>query len=984
MFVLLVMLFLSCGSHSTFAQNDNAITSTEKAGGTLYYIAFPDTVTNTYDARYPHQLLNSRSLTLMIYSPVVQRVRIGRANGAKEEIHISAGQIVEFDTESIGMPLIAAVNQPQTNVLQVEAEFPVIVYAYMGTAFGMAAFTPIAVESWGQEYYAATWPGEIVQDVFPNGESNYRTETKEAPNEILVIAAYDNTQVSIQPTSPLRECRGCQNVRLDAGQAYLVQSIVDTSSDVDARNDLAGTQITANKRIGVLSGNTRVMHSSDTAHAENSAKDLVAEWLTPVGQHGTEFVFTPTWDDRRQRDGLDPAESRECELVRVYGTANDKTEVSWLNELGQSTPDSHAEVQSKEFVQQKICSPAAKVYRSNQPAYAVMSPESVMNFNGEGSWPNALGTLFSSWSTYMVELVPRERWTSFAPFRASNWPPAGMNHYLNVVTDSASQNNVYIWQEGTPRTRFDFNQGKVPGTDLVWGAIPINAGISYFLEGDNGATFTGHVYGMLSGNEQFRPHGTWKDDDGKEASLNGSGQSTVPGVLHPAEYEEDVALSYGYPLASAHLLLDEPDEYMIETLMDCNEMIITIKALNDDPSGIRSIALLPDSSENALLEFVQPANPIDIKAQLIEGAEVRIRPINPRKNARGVLIIKDRTRESKRWRVEYTYEAEDVAFDPSDALDFGKVTVNESSGEKIVTIINPLSRDIIVKRLSFVFGNQRFTITRTLPDFQWQNGNDEVILKSGDSLQVWIEIIPNEIRAYMDSLKVELGCISVTLPVRASSVQPCISVNDLDFGTVPVGTVSRPRKLKICNVGQGTITLLDPYLTWIEQAFEVDPTELEKLKGLTLVGPTGCIEIEVRFRAPNRPGPYSTNAQVWSSSPAGTSGNCRDVSIWRANVVDTTTSVLGYEVLEGYAVSSLTPNPTSGKAVLTFKLGGNDYTTIQVFDAEGRVIATLVDGRLRAGEHRVEWDGSGYPSGTYYIRVQSGEWTGTASVLKVR
>ena len=289
----------------------------ECSGGTLFYIAYPDTIGNTYDARYPHQLLRSKTFILMVYSPVTQELKVGRANGAGTRYPINAGQMIEIDAEEVGLPLVTIINTPQTNVLKLEAEYPVVVYCYMGTAFGAEAFTAIPTESWGQEYYAATWPGEIVRDVFPSGEFNYRTEPKEGQAEILVIAAYDNTQVTLQGTAAFRECSGCNSVRLNEGEAYLVQSIVDLDPSADSQDDIAGTKIIANKRIAVISGNPRVMHNSGVRPSlgENAFKNMAIEWLPPVEQHGTEFVFLPTWDDRRQRRRKSPRSGslqRDC------------------------------------------------------------------------------------------------------------------------------------------------------------------------------------------------------------------------------------------------------------------------------------------------------------------------------------------------------------------------------------------------------------------------------------------------------------------------------------------------------------------------------------------------------------------------------------------------------------------------------------------------------------------------------------------------
>ena len=49
-------------------------------GGTLYYVAFPDTTTNLQDVRFPSTAPGN--FLFYFYSPVDQLVRIGRENGA--------------------------------------------------------------------------------------------------------------------------------------------------------------------------------------------------------------------------------------------------------------------------------------------------------------------------------------------------------------------------------------------------------------------------------------------------------------------------------------------------------------------------------------------------------------------------------------------------------------------------------------------------------------------------------------------------------------------------------------------------------------------------------------------------------------------------------------------------------------------------------------------------------------------------------------
>lgn len=893
-FLALALFCLCLGSSIQLMAQEEPAGLEDCAGGTYYLIAYPDTTTNTYDDRdccRPQFIRNNtHAFSLLIYSPVDQLLDIGHVGGAGQKVPIAAGQILEYNTEEIGVPLITDINTPKANVLKIETKFPVVVYCYMMSPFGTEAFTAIPVEWWGTEYFAAAWPGEVLRNVFPNGEFNYTAVPKEGEAEILIIAAYDNTQVRIDPNAPLRDCHGCKVVTLNKGEAYLVQSTTDTSEGVERQPDLAGTFIQASKRIGVISGNPRVMHNKGVrpSLAENSFMNMAIEWISPIEQHGTEFVYLPTWDDRRQSDVLPLEESRDQELVRLYATREGETQVHWKNTAGVSVPGVRTPVNARGFTHEKIGVPQARSFTTSQPAMAYMSPHAVVKFNGTTNYfQNYIGASYLSWSTYMVELVPREQWTSFAPVRAPSIP-SGMAHFLNLVTDSANQFNVYVKQGLAPRQLFPFNRGQVPGTDLVWGSIPLNDGVNYYIEGDDGATFYGFAYGSHRGQEQYRPGRTRKKDDDKSASIAGGDSDDYPASLHPSEYEEDVAMMYGFPLAPSRCVLAPPDEYEISVVQGCEIMEIHIKTKNDPASGIRSVTLLPDSSRNVQLEFIDPVDPLTLKSDKVTEATLRVVALDPRKDAYGVVIIRDRTRESKRWRVEYTWSAERVDLNPSDVLDFGKVTIGEAAGERVVTITNPLTRSVFVRKLDFASLLSDFVITRTAPEFpnnNWSDGLDSIELAPGQSLKVWIDITPKDAsRTYRDSLRIRLGCVTVTLPLKAATAVPCIFVSDLDFGTMNAGE-SRRLDLKVCNQGDGEIRFESPLLDWLEDlptqlGFSVDPIDIDNLKGVVLKKDE-CVTIPVTFTASKRTGPFRTTARFWANTRS-----CRDTSNWRANVVE--------------------------------------------------------------------------------------------------
>ena len=82
-----------------------------------------------------------------------------------------------------------------------------------------------------------------------------------------------------------------------------------------------------------------------------------------------------------------------------------------------------------------------------------------------------------------------------------------------------------------------------------------------------------------------------------------------------------------------------------------------------------------------------------------------------------------------------------------------------------------------------------------------------------------------------------------------------------------------------------------------------------------------------------------------------------------------------------YTLDQNKPNPFNPTTDITFSLGLDGQTKLEVLDALGRKVATLVDGYMQPGTYQVTWDASGHPSGLYYYRLSSGVWTRTSSMI---
>lgn len=73
---------------------------------------------------------------------------------------------------------------------------------------------------------------------------------------------------------------------------------------------------------------------------------------------------------------------------------------------------------------------------------------------------------------------------------------------------------------------------------------------------------------------------------------------------------------------------------------------------------------------------------------------------------------------------------------------------------------------------------------------------------------------------------------------------------------------------------------------------------------------------------------------------------------------------------DGIHLSPNYPNPFNPTTRIDYKLSEAGHVRLNVFNALGQVVETLVDAKQNAGNHFVEWNGSTHPSGAYFYQLQ--------------
>jgi len=184
-----------------------------------------------------------------------------------------------------------------------------------------------------------------------------------------------------------------------------------------------------------------------------------------------------------------------------------------------------------------------------------------------------------------------------------------------------------------------------------------------------------------------------------------------------------------------------------------------------------------------------------------------------------------------------------------------------------------------------------------------------------------------------------------------------LSTYDLDFGQVAIGT-NRYLKVDVRNNGPGKLRIY-PQTTDSREWFVADA------RGARAISPGDLIQVPIAFR-PLAHGP-------------------REAVFYAANAC-LSVRVHGVGVKPGGSEDRVLVDSPPGdrRQRLRFTLPRAGVLGAVVFDVHGRLVSSLVERRLEAGERELAWDTGELPSGVYLVRLRAGDWSRTAKVTLVR
>jgi hypothetical protein len=119
---------------------------------------------------------------------------------------------------------------------------------------------------------------------------------------------------------------------------------------------------------------------------------------------------------------------------------------------------------------------------------------------------------------------------------------------------------------------------------------------------------------------------------------------------------------------------------------------------------------------------------------------------------------------------------------------------------------------------------------------------------------------------------------------------------------------------------------------------------------------------------------YSTILESWFCVPGTSLQNVMLKNFQSLPIIKTSDACAGslsnYRDAGENLISNY-PNPFTTTTKITYKSAGG-HVLVQVFDVQGKIIATLVDEVKLVGDHSINFDSTGLQSGLYYARLQNG------------
>ncbi|MFN8361438.1 MAG: choice-of-anchor D domain-containing protein [Candidatus Kapaibacterium sp.] len=685
--------------------------------------------------------------------------------------------------------------------------------------------------------------------------------------------------------------------------------------------DLSGSTIRSNYPVGVVSGN-------QCANVPGGVPwcDYMSEMELPTYTWGKEYHVTPFFGRKKMP------------IIRIFAKEKN-TKVyrdgqQWLilpKNTGKSD-DGYIERRADDGV------PRAMVISADKPIY-------VVEYNTGQADDNV------SSDPFQMVLTPLEQYQKEIVF-CTPGSKGGTNnfksHYVNLVYQLAADSTI--------PTNLEFARvvNGVFEWKLLRDVFGVNPGMIFKVP------INGNTYAC------------------KQLTLPGDGVYRIRAASPIAGYGYGFSNydSYGFPIGAAVDDIGIPDTSKPRvTWEQSGDGSVKNGIVTDYPddaskrSNLGLIALASDTNYNYTFKFGKSIPYVAGKSQSTDWS---LDVTDRKEDARAVLRFADRRGNDTTIIVEYKVMR--TIFELSNGSDFGILRPNQKAS-KIITLRNRLAQPATITRLEFENGNRGFTL---------ESAELPINLPAGATKDITVSFSHPNTNMYSDRIGYGDTIIYNYTPAFTAEVAaPTLSADSYNFLSNQIHTRTTSKNITLKNTGK-----LDITLTGDDHASALKDTPFEtKDWNITYpytLKPGALVTFHVDF-VPTVKGTYA--AKITFSSDALGTDSAIELT---GTAVDTSTVGVEEDIhrigsTAGEFALHISPNPIGlNGGVVEFTMQSIGIAELTLVSSMGERVATLAKSALDAGTYQVRIPVESLSSGTYIVRMVSGNFSQEKAVVIVK
>jgi hypothetical protein len=90
------------------------------------------------------------------------------------------------------------------------------------------------------------------------------------------------------------------------------------------------------------------------------------------------------------------------------------------------------------------------------------------------------------------------------------------------------------------------------------------------------------------------------------------------------------------------------------------------------------------------------------------------------------------------------------------------------------------------------------------------------------------------------------------------------------------------------------------------------------------------------------------------------------------------------EIPAEYRLFNNYPNPFNPETSIKFDIPKANNVELRIYDMKGSEVAVLINGKMEAGSYKYRWNASAFPSGVYFYRLKTADFTDTKRMILVK